>query len=163
MNGTAITDQLEIRALMDRYGMAVDRRDWDLYRSVFTPDARIDYADSGGPADELERIVEWLAEVLVPFAGLQHNMTNHVAEIEASTARACTYFVAFHAVQDGSGGEGVFTMGGFYQDRLARSDAGWRIVHRVELGTWMQSSYQAGIPRPPWYGTNHHHRPALPK
>ena len=39
-----LTDQLEIGDLITRYATAVDRRDWDLYRSVFTTDAEIDPA-----------------------------------------------------------------------------------------------------------------------
>src|ERR1700751_881744 len=39
-----ISDELEIATLLTRYARAVDSRDWDLYRSVFTDDAHIDYA-----------------------------------------------------------------------------------------------------------------------
>src|SRR5207344_856341 len=75
-------DRLEIQDLMARYGFAVDGQDWDAYRRVFTPTATIDYSDSGGMRAELEEIVAWISVVLAPYAGLQHNMTNHVAEID---------------------------------------------------------------------------------
>ena len=39
-----ISDHLEITAVLHRYCRAVDSQDWDLYRTVFTEDARIDYA-----------------------------------------------------------------------------------------------------------------------
>lgn len=158
---TAIADRIEIRALMDRYAMAVDARDWHRYRGVFTADATIDYTDSGGPAGQLEEITAWLAGALQVFAGLQHNMTSHVAEVDGDTARSCTYFLAFHTTADGSG-EQVLAMGGFYRDRLARTPDGWRIAERVELGTWMQGPYTEGVAMPPWYGSTVHHTPALP-
>jgi SnoaL-like domain len=39
-----IGDELEIVALLNRYARAVDTKDWELYRSVFTDDAHIDYS-----------------------------------------------------------------------------------------------------------------------
>ena len=35
------------RPLLYRYARAVDTKDWDLYRSVFTDDAHIDYSSAG--------------------------------------------------------------------------------------------------------------------
>jgi hypothetical protein len=153
--------RLAIRELIDRYAMAVDGRNWELYRTVFTPDATIDYTDSGGMRADLETTVKWLDEVLGIFAGLQHNMTNHVVELDGDRARACTYYVAHHTLVEGDG-ESLLTMGGFYRDRLVRSGEGWRISERVELGEWMQGPYPDGVARPPWYGGPGHHRPSLP-
>ena len=59
-----IADRLAIQQLMYRYAMAVDGRDWELYRTVFSPDAVIDYVDSGGARADLETTVKWLDEVL---------------------------------------------------------------------------------------------------
>ncbi len=157
-----IADRMAIQQLMYRYAMAVDGRDWELYRTVFSPDAVIDYADSGGARADLETTVKWLDAALGAFAGLQHNMTNHVVEIDGEQARACTYYVAYHSMADGNGGETVIVMGGFYRDRLVRTPDGWRISERVELGEWMEGPYPEGVPKPPWYGTTDHHRSSLP-
>jgi hypothetical protein len=159
---TELEDRLAIRELMYRYAMAVDSRNWDLYRSVFTADATIDYTDSGGIRADLETTVKWLDQGLAPFAGLQHNMTNHVVDLQGGEARSCTYFVAHHTIPDGAGNEDLLTMGGFYRDRLVRTDRGWRIRERVELGEWMQGPYPDNVDRPPWYGSADHHRPSLP-
>jgi hypothetical protein len=157
-----LVDRLEIQDLMYRYGMAVDRRDEALYRSVFTPDARIDYTDSGGIADDLDTVTAWLLVALAPFAGLQHNMTNHFVDLDGDAARACTYFVAHHTVAVDADHETLLTVGGFYQDRLVRTAAGWRIAERVELGVWMDGPYPDDFARPPWFGTSQHPLPALP-
>ena len=45
-----ISDRLQIQALLVRYTKAIDDKDFDLLDQVFTPDAHIDYASSGGPA-----------------------------------------------------------------------------------------------------------------
>jgi hypothetical protein len=156
-------DRIAISDVTVRYGMAVDGRDWDAYRAVFTPDAHIDYTDSGGIAGPLDEIVPWLAAALEPFAGLHHNMTNHLAEVDGDSARACTYFLAYHTIPDGAGRELVLAVGGHYRDRLVRTaEAGWRIAERVELSTWLDGPYPEGVPMPSWYGTLAHPRPQLP-
>src|SRR5450755_265588 len=48
MELSEIADRVAIQDLMYRYAMAVDGRDWTLYRTVFSADAVIDYVDSGG-------------------------------------------------------------------------------------------------------------------
>ena len=120
----AMADRIAIREVASRYGMAVDRRDWDLYRQVFTDDAVIDYTDSGGPRTDLESAIKWLAEVLEPFAALHHNMTNQLVDLDGDRARSCTYYLAYHIIATGPATETVFTMGGFYQDRLTRRRTG---------------------------------------
>jgi hypothetical protein len=157
-----LVDRQEIRDLMYRYGMAVDRRDEALYRTVFTPDARIDYTDSGGVVDRLDAVVAWLFDALAPFAGLQHNMTNHFVELDGDSATACTYFVAYHTIAVAPGQETLLTVGGFYQDHLVRTADGWRIADRAELGVWMDGPYPDDVAKPTWYGTARHPLPALP-
>ena len=44
-----ISDELEIASVLNRYARAVDGKDWDLWRSLFTDDADIDYSSVGGP------------------------------------------------------------------------------------------------------------------
>jgi 3-phenylpropionate/cinnamic acid dioxygenase small subunit len=63
-----ISDQLEITALLNRYARAVDAKDWDLYRSVFTDDAHIDYSSAGAIAGRRDQVADWLkGHKNVPF------------------------------------------------------------------------------------------------
>ncbi|SVE24716.1 uncharacterized protein METZ01_LOCUS477570, partial [marine metagenome] len=55
-----LADRLAIGDLLTRYATAVDRRDWDLYRTVFTSDAEIDYTSAGGIAGTVDEVVEFL-------------------------------------------------------------------------------------------------------
>ena len=50
MDADDLADRIAIGDLLTRYATAVDRRDWDLYRTVFTEDAHIDYTSAGGIA-----------------------------------------------------------------------------------------------------------------
>jgi hypothetical protein len=43
-----ISDRVEIEDVLTRYCYAVDDREWDLYRGLFTPDAVIDDRVTGG-------------------------------------------------------------------------------------------------------------------
>ena len=156
-----VADRLAIREVMDRYALAIDHCDWDIYRDVFSTDAVIDYSDSGGMRAGREATIEWLDAALSMFAGLHHNMTSHVCEIDGDAARAVTYFIAYQTMADGSGGERMMSIGGFYQDRLVRQDR-WRIAERVEYGIWLEGSWPDGFERPRWYGKAEHHKPALP-
>ncbi|XVQ07568.1 nuclear transport factor 2 family protein [Spirillospora sp. CA-255316] len=155
-----IADRLEIQELMYRYGLAVDRRDWTLYRSVFTADAMIDYREVGGALADLETTVGFLSEVIGTFVGLQHNMTNHMVELAGDTARACTYFTAYHSMLE-RGGESLIASGGFYDDELRRTPDGWRISRRREQGLWIDDACAKRYGPSPWYGTPDHNIPPI--
>jgi hypothetical protein len=47
MTPQEISDRMEIEAVVVRYCYAVDDRDWNIYRDVFTPDAVIDDSAAG--------------------------------------------------------------------------------------------------------------------
>src|SRR6187399_3328885 len=62
-----ISDRLEIEGVVVRYTRAIDSGEWDKLDTVFTPDAEIDYTESGGIADTYPAVKAWLAEVLPAF------------------------------------------------------------------------------------------------
>ena len=158
MTPDEVVDRLEIHDLMLRYCAAIDRRDWDLYRSVFTDDADFDLSDFGVDVRDLESTVTFTSDSLSQLAGTQHNITNHYVELNGDTARACSYFIAYHAMLD-AGGESVFVLGGYYADELRRTPEGWRISARQERGLWADDTLVKRVFRPPWYGTMNHHVP----
>ena len=43
-----ISDRLELQHLLISYSEAIDRREFDELDEIFTPDAYIDYRDTGG-------------------------------------------------------------------------------------------------------------------
>ena len=62
--------------LQNGYALAIDARDWDLFRAVFTPDVLADY-----PHGVFEGMQAWLGN-FIPFhdacAWTVHEITNHV-------------------------------------------------------------------------------------
>ncbi len=134
----AVSDRLEINDLLTRYATAVDRRDWDLYRSVFTPDAHIDYTSAGGRAGSVDEITKWLEETLAVFKATQHMVANPAIELDENTATVTAMFFNPIEMPDGS----VFTTGGWYHHRLVRTSDGWRSRALREESSWFQ-----GLPR----------------
>src|SRR3954463_13892600 len=62
-----ISDRMEIEGVLIRYTRGIDTGEWDVLDTVFTPDAEIDYTESGGIADIYPAVKAWLAEVLPAF------------------------------------------------------------------------------------------------
>ena len=71
-----VVNRIEITDFFSRYARAVDTRDWDLYRTLFTADAHIDYSSSGGSVGNLEETVSFLSKALDMFEMSQHLVTN---------------------------------------------------------------------------------------
>lgn len=83
MHPQRVADEIEIAALLHRYARAVDSKDWELYRSVFTDDAHIDYSSAGAPAGPRDEVAEWLAK---GFAAIPMSM--HYLEFRTYAAAA---------------------------------------------------------------------------
>ena len=127
-----LADRLAIGDLLTRYATAVDRRDWDLYRTVFTSDAEIDYTSAGGIAGTVDEVVEFLDSALSGFEMPQHLVSNVEASIEGDTARVtamCNNPMRL------TGGDTWFT-GGWYHHDLVRTADGWRSRKLREESAW---------------------------
>ncbi len=135
-----LSDRLEIADLLSRYGIAIDTRQWGLLETVFSPDARIDYSSSGGPAGQFPEIAAWLASFLTPFPMNQHMTLNSEVRLEGDTALVRSYFFNPNSLPDESGVMKMIFVGGFYNDRLQRGSDGWRIIERIQTTSWMHSS-----------------------
>ncbi len=76
-----MSDTEEITALLNRYARAVDTKDWELYRTVFTDDAVIDYSSTGIPVGSLDEIVEMFGKTFGAVPWTMHYITNVEAKI----------------------------------------------------------------------------------
>ena len=137
MNIEHVVDRIEITDFFSRYARAVDTRDWDLYRTLFTIDAHIDYSSSGGPVGNLEETVSFLSKALDMFEMSQHLVTNiEVLEKEENEADV---LALFNNPMRLKGGE-IWFVGGRYRHELIRSDAGWKSRKLVEETLWFDRS-----------------------
>lgn len=133
MTAEQLSDRIEIDDLLTRYATGVDRRDWDLWESCFTPDAFIDYSAFGGTKGTVAEVRRWLEDVMTRFPMSQHLVVNREIRIAGDTATCRSAFYNPMALPTGRGDERqLFFCGGYYCDELVRTAEGWRIRARVE-------------------------------
>ena len=136
MSVQEMSDRLEIQDLFVRYCFAIDERDWDALDTVFTPDARIDYTETGGAKGTLAEIKAWLPKALGQFPAFQHMVatTKLTLDGDAAISRTILFNPMVHSGEDGV--PKTFFIGLWYRDRLVRTEAGWRIAERYEEISW---------------------------
>lgn len=127
-----ISDRLEIQDLFARYSFAIDDRDWDALDTVFTPDAVIDYTETGGARGTVGQIKAWLPVAMERFPRFQHMVATTKLELDGDTATSRTILFNPMVYRQDDGGEQVFFIGLWYRDRLVRTEQGWRIAERHE-------------------------------
>jgi len=122
-------DYSEIVRRRYEYALSIDTRDWDLHRSIFTDEIHMDFSSySGAPGTSMLADV-WVSGLKPLFVGLQatqHVMTNPIVDVDGDTARLRMYMKAEHFLQN-EAGSFDFAIGGYYDDRLERTTAGWKI------------------------------------
>jgi 3-phenylpropionate/cinnamic acid dioxygenase small subunit len=131
MSVQEISDRLEIEQLLVRYCHAIDGRDWDAYRAVFTADAVIDDVGAG-PGNSVDDMVGFLPRALDRVVRIQHAISTSLVELRGDTARASTVCHCPVVLDNGKGGTELFFQGLWYDDELVRTEDGWRISRRVE-------------------------------
>jgi hypothetical protein len=132
-----ISDRLEIEDLLVRYTRAIDSGDWDRLDTVFTPDAEIDYTESGGIAAAFPAVKAWLAEVLPAFFPKRmHTLGQIDCSVEGDSATCTAYFHNPMPMADGQGGEKLVELGGLYHHDLVRTAQGWRSRRLREEIVW---------------------------
>jgi len=133
----AIADTLEIQAVLARYVFAIDAKTLDALDEVFTPDAWVDYSNSGGAQGPYDKIKRWLAKSLAAFPQSQHLIGLPAIELHGDTAHSRV--MLFNPMtHKGARGEHLFLCGGTYQDEWRRTEAGLRITNRRELECWFK-------------------------
>jgi len=129
-----IGDRLEINDLLTRYAKAVDRKDWDLYRTVFTADAHIDYRSAGGVEAGLDEMCSWLDQSLAMFEATQHLIGNVEIGIDGDDAHVVAMFHNPLKLPDGN----IWFTGGWYHHEMVRTPDGWRSKKLTEESSYFQ-------------------------
>ena len=140
-----MSDRLEIQDLIARYAHAIDDRDWNALDAIFTADAVIDYTELGGAKGNLAETKAYLATAMAGFPAFQHLSATSRIDIDGDAAKART--ILFNPmVIPHEGSEQVMFIGLWYCDELARTDKGWRIVHRREEKCWSHNAPAGLLP-----------------
>lgn len=126
----------EITDVLHRYCRAVDRRDPDLLRSAYHPDATDDHGVYSGPVDGL---VEFMLGDGLEM--IHHAISNIVIERDGDVARVECYLDAVHRRVDATGSWDEM-LKARYLDRFERRDGEWRIASRRVAMEWMSEEME---------------------
>jgi 3-phenylpropionate/cinnamic acid dioxygenase small subunit len=133
MDVQELHDKLEIQELLTRYASGVDARDWELWKTVFTPDARLDYSSVGIPVGSRDEVGAFLERGLRAVPMTQHLISNIDIELDGDRAKVRAMF--YNPMQLPGMDEMTFC-GGYYHHDMVRTPDGWRSEHLVEENLW---------------------------
>ena len=138
MDVQQISDRLEIEDVLIRYTRAIDTGEWDALDSVFTPDAAIDYTQTGGIVDAYPTVKAWLAANLPLFPRRMHTLGQVEIRMQpgADDAAVAAYFSNPMVLVQEDGTELLWEFGGIYHHRMVRTAAGWRSRELLEELVW---------------------------
>ena len=124
----SLAERLAIIELLNRFGMAIDLRDWDSFRSLFAEEVEFDYSSIGEVAGTLhpDEITNTARQDLGGFQTTQHVITNHQVQLSDDNATCCAHVRAMHFLSNDKG-ESMLETGGYYNAKLIRIDSNWKI------------------------------------
>ena len=134
-----LSDRAEINDALIRYTIAIDTGAFDELDSVYTPDAEIDYTESGGIAASYSEVKPWLAENLPAFSKKRMHSLGQVSIAfgdATDQAQVTAYFHNPMLIDDGAGGERLVEVGGLYHHSFVRTEVGWRSRRLHEQVVW---------------------------
>lgn len=126
-------DEKAIIDLTIAYTWALDTKQFDELRDVFTPDAT--GMLHGVACADADAIIARISGALIPLDVTQHLIGNHQVRIDGDTATCRCQLHSQHLRRGTEGGE-TYVIGGTYDDRLVRTADGWRISHRTMAESW---------------------------
>jgi ketosteroid isomerase-like protein len=118
-------DKEDIADVLVRYATGIDRRDWPLFRTMWTDDCELDYGEIGR-FNGVDAITEFMDQAHAMAGHTMHRLTNQVIDVHGDTAESRTYVDALIMIDGNSG----VNAAGFYDDELVRGDDGWRVARR---------------------------------
>lgn len=124
-----LTDERDILRLNARYNWACYDRDPDAYADCFIPDGVYESGNSGSRNEGLEQLRDGIIAAKNSAWLMGHITADSVIDIDGDEATQ-RVFVLLYRRESGEG-ENSFFASGTYTDRLRRTPAGWRYVHRT--------------------------------
>ena len=119
-------DRQDISDLLVRYATGIDRRDWPLFRTVFTDDCELDYGEIG-VWKGVDAVADFMEQVHAMAGHTMHRLSNQAITVQGDKATARTYIDGLIMFGDNKSGVNAI---GFYDDEIVRTPDGWRIAHR---------------------------------
>lgn len=143
MDLQALSDKLEIQELLARYAHGVDAKDWELWKTVFTPDATLDYSSAGAVVGTRDEAADWLEKALAPMPMTQHFISNIEIDLDGDRAKVRAMFYNPMRLP---GMDDLSYCGGYYHHEVVRTPDGWRSERLVEENVWFANPPTAAPP-----------------
>jgi hypothetical protein len=139
-NHRLTADHLAIIEVINRYGAALDARDWPRLQTCFTARAVVNFGATRLEGPEV--MVRFIEEATAGLRWQQHLLGSHDVAVEGDSATASTQLIATQ-VSGGDPDQALITVG-TYRDVLVRTASGWRIEERTEQVGWRETRVQQG-------------------
>lgn len=121
-----LTDIQEIRRLVERYAFAMDRRNTELMRTCFTPDADLSYF-GGLKQFDGNSFADSLVVSLTPFKTVNHSISSIRIEVDGDNATGDMHIFATMMLAESPS---VIVRGVHVVDGYAKTADGWKIAKR---------------------------------
>ena len=140
MSNSELQDRLDIEKAMRHYAVGLDERRWEEWDLAFSADAAIDFTPMGGKRESPAQMRERLSKPDPTWLFAQHPLYNTTISLDGDAATAFSHFQMETGRRAETEGEIVrVSGGGSYEDTLARTDDGWRIVERKVFMKWKET------------------------
>jgi ketosteroid isomerase-like protein len=131
-----LNDERAIQHVYCRYCDVIDSKDFDRLTEVFTRDAYQDYRQTLGPDGVMTGTEPLIAGAKIHMGEgsncgtTHHNVLNFRIHVSGDTATAKVHYYAVHQGVGKYPGA-IYSMWGEYDDKLVRTEEGWRVNHRL--------------------------------
>jgi hypothetical protein len=135
-----------VEKIVLQYYRGLDRKDRDLVRECFHPDAAADYSPYF--KGDREELLDYLfgPDALAGFEQTLHHPSVVVAEVDGEAAQTETYCIAHHVALEPHPWAGAFVVVWLrYLDSLALRDGRWGIVRRRVIVEFMRRDEAGGF------------------
>lgn len=138
----ALEDRAEIIDILRRYAYAIDRLQWDKFRSCFAEEVEVNLIRTNGwktvKSADLARIAEG---AFTTYTATQHLAANAQITIDGDTAEVWSTLNATHYLRDAVG-DPWHQQVGYYEFLFSRLPEGWRIVKMRQVPHWQRGNQQ---------------------
>jgi 3-phenylpropionate/cinnamic acid dioxygenase small subunit len=127
-----------IRDTLSNYASGIDLRDWPRYRACFTEEIDVDFESFSGSPGRTISAEDWVSGVklaLTGFQSTQHVISNHRIVLEGDEASCIANVQARHYLPNDEVDD-LYTLGGYYENRLVRDAGSWKIRACRLTVTW---------------------------